>query len=860
MSTQIQPIDEQARSLPQPPADRAHVAGPPLYRPRPATCSEKTASLTVELSAELYERLSALTKGELFLEYAALMAATNVCLSRYAGSFTTTIGCPMMASGNGTPDSDNVVLVNVEGDDRITFRQLLLNVRQTILDAYAQESYPLSRLLRPGPNGASTNRCPLFDVALEIPGLHHRMPEANHDVTLTFSSKFGPPALRAAFDPGLHDRQTVQRFCQHILRILDSGLQDTNRLVCDLEVLTNEERDQLLAWNDTAVDYSKDKCVHQLFEEHAEKSPEKIALVFGSQRLTYRELNERANQLAHHLRRLRIAPNTPVGIFLNRSVEQVIGVLGVLKAGGAYVPYDPTYPKDRLAAMFEDLRVKAVLTTERLSERLPPLRSNVVRLDRDADTIASESKTNPEPSAGPSHLCYVIFTSGSTGRPKATAVYHRGWTNLLHWFVQEFGVTPADKTLVISSISFDITQRAMAMPLVSGGELHLVASDHYDPDLIARTVEGEQITIINCAPSTFYPLVENTRAPGHQSLRSLRCLFLGGEAISASRLKLWATSADCRAQIANVYGAAECTDVSTFYRLHDFDRYVESSVPIGKPTYNSQAYVLDKDLRPVPIGVTGEICLAGDGVGKGYVTDPFLTGEKFRDNPFAKTPGERLYRTGDLGRYLPDGNLEFNGRVDHQVKVRGQRVELGEIETVLRQQPEVKEAVLVETHYAPGDQRLIAYVVPKREESVAGRDGLADELRRALAGKLPQYMIPNEITLLKEMPLSPNGKIDRGALPRPEAVSATGGPDARLTPTEQTVVEFYAKLLGTAKVTAQSSFFDLGGHSLLVTQMLAQISERFNVQLPPSELYADPTVAGIAKRIDEMSTKEPSSV
>jgi amino acid adenylation domain-containing protein len=856
MSTLTQPSAVQVPSFPTPQADRARLSGPPLYRPRPPLYSEKTAELSVELPAHLYERLSAVTNGELFLQFAALLAAVNVCLYRYTGSFTNTVGCPTMASGNGATAAGNVVPVTVEGGDQVTFRELLLGVRQTILDAYAQESYPLSRLFRLEQGGGAANRCPLFDVALEIPGLHHSMPEANHDITLTFSRKSDPPSLRAAFSPELYDRQTVKRFCRHILTALGSGLEDTSRPVSDLDILSEEEREQLSAWNETAAEYPKDKCVHELFEERAQDSPDKTALVFGNQRLTYRELNERANQVAHHLRRLRVTPDSPVAIFLNRSVEQVVAVLGILKAGAAYVPYDPSYPKERLATMSEDLRVKAVLTSERLLERLPPLRGKIVCLDRDAEAISVEDRANPVPAPGPSNLCYMIFTSGSTGRPKATAVYHRGWTNLLNWFVREFGITRDDKNLVISSISFDITQRAMAMPLISGGELHLVASDHYDPALILRTIEEEQITLLNCAPSTFYPLVETAPETSYRSLRSLRRLFLGGEAISASRLKRWAASADCGAQIANVYGAAECSDVSTFYLLHDFERYVETSVPIGKPTYNSQVYVLDEKLRRVPIGVTGEICLGGDGVGKGYVTDSFLTAEKFVENPFARTPGERLYRTGDLGRYLPDGNLEFNGRVDHQVKVRGQRVELGEIETVLRQEPKVREAVVIITLHAPGDQRLIAYVVPAQQEPGAGGNGLVDELRGALSRKFPQYMIPNEFVLLEEMPLSPNGKIDRGALPSPKPFAAAGDTDALFTPTEKVLAEFYAKLLGATNVKAGSNFFDLGGHSLLVTQMLAQVTERFDIQLLPAELYRDPTVAGIARRIDAILAKE----
>ena len=842
MTTQTQTLAPEMKPPAKETWDSAHIAGLPMYRARPSMHAEKAASITVEMPGHVAERLHAVTKGELLLQYAAVMAAIHVCLYRYTGVSRNVIGCPAMLTGNGA--SDGVVSIDVAVDDQLIFRQLLLDVRQAILDAYAE---------------AAPNRRSLFGVTLEVPGLHQSMPDVPHDLALRLDTQFGPPVLHATYSPVLYNEVTVRRFCQHVLCILGSGLQNTNTAVWELEILSDEERHQLSAWNDTAAEYPKEKCVHELFEEHAVNSPDQIALGFGDQRMTYRELNERANQVAHYLRRLHIIPNTPVGIFQNRSLEQVISVLGVLKAGGAYVPYDPTYPKERLSAMFEDLKVKAVLTSEQLVERLPQLRARVICLDRDAGLIDAESRENPARIAEPSHLCYVIFTSGSTGRPKPTAVYHRGWMNLLHWFVTEFGITSTDKTLVISSISFDITQRAMAIPLISGGELHLVASDFYEPELILKTIATEQITVLNCAPSTFYPLVETTPVTSYQSLRSLRRLFLGGEAISASRVKPWATLPECKAEIANVYGAAECSDVSSFYRLHDYDRYIETSVPIGKPIYNSQVHLVDQNLAPVPIGVTGEICLAGDGVGKGYLTDPFLTAEKFLKNPFVNTPDAYFYRTGDLGRYLPDGNLEFIGRIDHQVKVRGQRIELGEIETALRQHADVKEAVVVDALYAPGDQRLIAYVVPNQKEYLTSANGLIDSLRTTLAIKIPQYMIPNEFLLLEEMPLSPNGKIDRNALPAPARVSSGNGADSELTTTEQTVAEFYAKLLGRTNVSANSNFFDLGGHSLLVTQMLAAISKVFEIQLTPPDFYGDPTVAGIARRIEDVRKGQSSN-
>jgi acyl-coenzyme A synthetase/AMP-(fatty) acid ligase len=445
----------------------------------------------------------------------------------------------------------------------------------------------------------------------------------------------------------------------------------------------------------------------------------------------------------------------------------------------------------------------------------------------------------------------VIFTSGSTGRPKATAVYHRGWTNLLHWFVTELGIGPPDRNLVMSSISFDITQRSMAMPLVSGGELHLVP-DGYDPELILRAMESGGITLLNCAPSTFYPLLEGPEAGSYTSLRSLRCLFLGGEAISASRLARWAASPARTTDIANVYGAAECSDVSSFYRLRDFERYARTSVPIGKPIDNSKVYLLDEELRLVPTGIGGEICLAGDGVGRGYANDATLTARKFVDDPFG-APGDRLYRTGDLGRYLPDGNLEFLGRIDHQVKIRGQRIELGEIETQLRAHPGVKEAVAVAAETSPGEMRLTAYYVPRPEAAGVAEDKLEDELREALGRKLPAHMVPNLFVRLAEMPLNPNGKIDREALPAPSA-ERRGMPKAMpLTPSERIVARLFAEILKNEEVGKDDNFFRLGGHSLMATQMIANISEAFNMRFPAVDFFARPTVSGIAARVDAIA-------
>jgi amino acid adenylation domain-containing protein len=522
---------------------------------------------------------------------------------------------------------------------------------------------------------------------------------------------------------------------------------------------TDVRHRMLVEWNHTPAEYPRDSCIHQLFEAQARRAPDAVALVYGELELTYRELDERANELARYLQGLGVGPDVLVGICMHRSPELIVGILGTLKAGGAYVPLDPTYPKKRLAAMFEDVEIPVLLTQERVLPGLPEHRAQVVCLDRDRETIAAAlAPANPPAAVTVRNLCYVIFTSGSTGKPKAAAVYHGGWTNLMHWFVTEFRVNPSDRALVVSSFSFDITQRSIAMPLIAGAQLHLAASDFYNPALVLQTISERRITLMNCSPSMFYLLIENPNPTTYERLSSLRHLFLGGEAISATRLRDWAESGAHATEVVNVYGAAEATDVSTFYRLHDYARYAAASVPIGKPIFNSQVYILDDDLGPVPFGESGEICIAGDGVGAGYINDAEMTAQKFVRDPFGDG---LLYRTGDVARFLPDWDLEFVGRVDHQVKLRGYRIDLGDIESALRQSPVIREAVVLPRQDAAGDQRLVAYVSLKEERTP---QELNVHLRSFLKDRLPKYMLPNDYVTLDAMPLSPNGKIDRNAL------------------------------------------------------------------------------------------------
>lgn len=611
--------------------------------------------------------------------------------------------------------------------------------------------------------------------------------------------------------------------------------------------------------NSFPIDYPFHLCIHELFEHHAATAPASIALVSGTTRYTYSELNRKANQLANYLIERGVKANSPVGIFIDRSCELVIAVLGVLKAGGAYVPLDTTYPKARLTDMLRGVTLEHLVSMNALVERLPENNVAVVSLDGDKEAIERASSDNPLRRATSNDLAYIIFTSGSTGKSKAASVYHRGWRNLLNWFTKQFEITSLDKVLLVSSFSFDITQRALAMPLICGGELHLLASNYYSTERVLDTIDSQKITLMNCAPSPFYPLIENQAPESLRKLNSLRIVFLGGEPISGARLKEWASSEYCNTELVNVYGTAECSDVSAYYRLHDFDRYVSNPVPIGIPIYNTQIYVMDADMNRLPDGEIGELCIAGDGVGKGYLNDAELTKQKFVTVNIDSRL-EVLYRTGDLGRLGKDGNFEYVGRVDNQVKVHGIRIELEEIETVLRQHPRVREAIVMVQEIRLGDQHIVAYVIPK--ESMPGSEArtVEEDLRRYVGLKLPKNMVPNTFIELKEAPLNPNGKIDRIALQNENASSNGGTPqDGKRSTLEVVIGAFVAEALNVPKVGLDDDFFDMGGHSVMAIQVVNQINETFGTRFDLSLFSGERTTVSILATLvtaEQLTLKE----
>ncbi|EIW16652.1 non-ribosomal peptide synthetase [Pelosinus fermentans] len=813
---------------------------------------KETDNIKMKLDSSLSEKINNLIENDSFLLYTTLMAILSISIYRYTNNSRIIIGSPLLKE-DYTYKINEILPIVFDVNKMLTFRQYLLNVRNNIIEVYKHQDDFLD-YIRSELEKGKNNENSLFNIVLILRNIHYKKPtKINDDINISFT-KFDKQIIgNIIYNKNLFLRKSIERFAHSYIHILEVALEDTNTLLGDLLKLSNDEKEEIIIdYNNTRLNFPMNTvCVHCLFEEQAAKNPNTLAVVYNGEQLTYGELNQRANKLAYHLKKLNIGPDILVGVFMTRSLEMIVSLLAVLKAGGAYVPLDPTYPRDRIISMLATVNLPVILTKESLLGRLPDNNSKVICLD-EAWEWSEENLENPQCDVTENNLAYIIFTSGSTGVSKAAAVLHKGWNNLLYSLSTQFDINDMDKVLIISSFNFDITQRSIMMPLINGGELHLLASEYYDPDLVIQTICDEQISLLNCSPSTFYPLVESKGEDCYEKIGSLRCLFLGGESISATRLMKWATSELCNAMIINVYGAAECSDISTVYELKDFQKYARSSVPIGKPIYNTQVYILDNNLDPVPSGAIGEICLSGNGVGKGYINDKELTSKKFITNPFSDKQNDlRLYKTGDLGRYLPDGNIEFIGRVDYQVKIRGFRIELGDIESVIRQHPLVKEIIIIDKVVELDDHRLIAYLVPEHNDNIEP-DKIINEVRQHTKEKLPQYMVPNNFIILGKLPLNPNGKIDRAAL-RSMYICENNLLDqfseVPILPLEKELMDIFCKILNINKIGIDDNFFEMGGHSLLVAQVIATINQKFNIAFTTVVLYNNPTIIEIAKCI-----------
>jgi amino acid adenylation domain-containing protein len=607
--------------------------------------------------------------------------------------------------------------------------------------------------------------------------------------------------------------------------------------------LSERERHRVLVeWNDTRAEFPS-TCAHELFERQVARTPSATAVVSGGERLTYRELNERANQVAHFLRRRGVRPDTLVGVSLHRTPLMVIGLLGVWKAGGAYVPLDPTYPAERLAFLVDDAALHVLLADAGSKAMFPRLGERLVCLDADWPMVERESRENPAAAATPSHLAYVIYTSGSTGKPKGALIEHRGLVNYLSWAVGAYGVKAGDSVPVHSSISFDLTVTSLYPALFAGGQVELVPEDVGAQRLVASLRDGTQRGLVKITPAHLELL--NQQVSVGEAAAITRAFVIGGELLTAESLRVWRDAAPTT-RLINEYGPTETVVGCCIYEVRPEDPG-NGPVPIGRPIANTELYVLDEALQPVPIGVMGELYVGGAGVARGYLNRPELTRERFLPDPFSGRPGARLYKTGDLARYRGDGILEYLGRVDDQVKVQGYRIELGEIEATLAAQSQVRACAVLLREDTPGHRQLVGYVVPR-----AGPAPTPDDLRRFLRERLPDYMAPAHVVILDAFPLTENGKVDRRALPAPTYASATGseGYVGPRTETERRLAAIWTDLLTLERVGIHDDVFDLGATSLMVVSAVTRIQSALGVAPPIQTLFEHPTVAQLANALD----------
>jgi aspartate racemase len=615
-----------------------------------------------------------------------------------------------------------------------------------------------------------------------------------------------------------------------------------------LPPLSADERQRILVeWNATEVEYPRDQCVHQLVEAKAGATPEAVAVSHGREQVTYPELNRRANQLAHYLRKQGVGPDVPVGVCLEHSLDLTVALLGVLKAGGACLPLDPAYPRERLQWMLEDSCAPVLLSREGLLPELASARCQRMCFTAMEEVLTRESRENPVPNVSPKNLAYLIYTSGSTGKPKGVMLPHRGLVNYITAVIKLYDLRPTDRTLQFSSISFDIAFEEIFPTWAAGGTLVLRSGNFSiaGADFL-RFARQQKLTVLSVATAYWHELVHELAESSAALPESLRLLIVGGEKAQIQVLEAWRKVAGKRVRWINTYGPTETSVIATSYEPPPAGS-LPSPLPIGRPVQNVRTYILDRDLQPVPVGVAGELHIGGPGVARGYLNSPDMTAAKFVLDPFSSDPEARLYKTGDMARYLPNGEIEFVGRRDFQIKIRGFRVELGEIETALAKHPAVRESAVIAREEGLNNNRLVGYVIPVR-----GLSPQVADLRKFLKKQLPEYMVPSDFVLLEKFPLTPNGKVDRKALPAPQT-SAVAGADhvAPANPVEARLVAMWEEILAKRPVSVRDNFFDLGGHSLLAVRLMRRIEQDFKRKLPLTTLFEAPTIEQFAALLQQ---------
>jgi amino acid adenylation domain-containing protein len=849
---------------------KTHLAGAPSLleipadRPRPPTQSFQGARLTFQLSQEVTDALEHLSRKNNATLFMTILAAFEVFLGRYTNQQDFVIGTPI--AGRTRVELEpligyfaNTLVLRANLSDDPTFIEVMRRVRDMALNAFVHQELPFEKLVEELHPERSLSYNPLFQVLFAFQNITKdqmqlgdlqisevKISRLNSKFDLSLYSWIDEDGLLKGsfeYNSDLFNSETIQRMQGNFITLLQGIVAQPEQRIALLPMIVEVERHQLLhEWNATQTATQLNHSLHQMIADQAERTPDAIAVIDDVQTLTYRTLNQRANQLARYLNKFNISPDQPIGLCVNRSAEMIVAMLGILKIGGAYVPLDPDYPAERLTFMASDAGLAALVVQEQTAQILPSFTGPRVTLDTDRATIAQEGTSDITTAVLPGHLAYIIYTSGSTGVPKGVQISHAAVVNFLTAMREKPGMTATDVGLALTSISFDIAGLEIYLPLTLGARVVVVSREvATDANTLAHVIDTARVTLMQATPATWRALLD----AGWRGQPHLKMLC-GGEAMSRN---LAGALLEHGGTLWNMYGPTETTIWSTIHQVTD----AEGSIPIGRPIDNTQVYLLDAQLQLVPVGVPGEVYIGGNGLARGYRHRADLTSERFIPDPFTGINDARLYRTGDAARYRVDGTIEYIGRLDTQVKVRGFRIELEEVETVLSQHAAISQAAVIVREDIPGDQRITAYL------TVKGNTPESNSLRTYMQTRLPAYMIPAAFVVLPTFPLTPNGKVNRSALPAPEGeLSDASTFVAPRTPVEAAIAEIWASVLSIEQVGVEDNFFELGGHSLLATQMMARIRDAFQVDVPLRTLFEAPTVAEFTRTIVNLQEHAPA--
>ncbi|MCP4162574.1 MAG: amino acid adenylation domain-containing protein, partial [Deltaproteobacteria bacterium] len=846
---------------------REKLENPPVLElstdyPRPPELSFSGGFVPVSIDEKIVAKINDICNKKKITPFVFLLSVFKIFLYRYSNQNDISVGT--VVANRSNMDIQNIIgyfmntlVLRSSISNKNTFIEYLNQVKDVTLEAFRYQDVPFDKLLEELNPVRDKARTPYFQTMfifhttekvdlklsrLEIEEYEIHSGMSPFDLRLQLTEKDNIISGALDYNSSIFTKETVERMVENFLVLLDSAVHDIGLRISDIEIISKEERQKILSdFNDKEIIYPKDKTIINLFEEQVEKTPENIAVVFENIELTYRQLNEKANMVGYYLRdNFDVMPDDFVGVLLGRSEKMIIALLGILKAGAAYVPIDPEYPKDRIEYMIEDSSPKVVLSE-----------SNIKHINNDFvdinEVLISTKKTaNLNININPNNYIYAIYTSGSTGRPKGSVIRHVNFINLINWFTTDYVADQNENFLILTSYSFDLTQKNFYAPLVVGGVLFLSSAKLFDPNFILFELSNHKIKNLNCTPRMFDSILQMDENNNYKNLITLRKVFLGGEQIDLIGLNKWNSSGRCHAKIFNTYGPTECTDICL---SHELDWRVDTkTVPLGTPISNNKIFITNEYLNIIPIGVSGELCISGVGLGRGYLNKPELTAEKFVENPYL--PEERMYRTGDLAKWLPDGNIEFLGRIDDQVKLRGFRIELGEIENSLLQHVNISSAVVLAQEEIVGDQQLIAYFVSDKELEFA-------ELRSFLSKSLPDYMIPSFFVFMEQLPLTPNGKIDKKSLPEVDrSINSQVEYVAPWNEIQEKLVWIWQEVLGIERIGILDNIFELGGHSLKATRVVSQIIKELEVDISLRDIFSNPTIESLGNVINLSAKKK----